>query len=327
MTEPTSLSSLRTAVLLPCYNEATTIGSVVTGFRTALPNAAIYVYNNNSTDATAEMAARAGAIVRKEPRQGKGAVLRRMFADVEADIYIMADGDATYAPDSVHTFTARLIEENLDMVVGARVDTTGQAYPAGHRLGNWMLSGLVRLIFGNRVRDMLSGYRAFSRRFVKSFPATATGFEIETELTVYALQQNIPIAEINTPYSPRPAESASKLSTFSDGFRILRMILLLIRDEKPLQFFTIAAVISAALSLILAAPILSEYAETGLVPRFPTAFLSMGIGLLGLMFLNTGLILDAIARVRYERRRSVYLSFASPQSRLSQVAPKHMGAN
>ena len=299
---------LHIAVLIPCYNEEATVATVIGDFRRALPQSTIYVYDNNSRDRTRQLAQEAGAIVRSEPLQGKGNVVRRMFADIEADIYVLVDGDATYdaskAPEMIHC----LLDQRLDMVNGARVTVIEEAYRPGHRFGNWMLTGIVRWIFGDRFRDMLSGYRVFSRRYVKSFPSLAGGFEIETELTVHALHLRMPTAEIDTPYKERPAGSTSKLSTFRDGWKILWMILVLVKEEKPMPFFSVISACFALGSILLMLPILSEFLATGLVPRLPTAVLSMGMMILGFLCLACGLILDTVTRGRCEIKRMRYLN-------------------
>ena len=306
-----SLSECRIAVLVPCYNEEVTIGRVVCDFQAAIPNAVIYVYDNNSSDRTREAAGEAGAVVRLEGYQGKGNVVRRMFADIEADIYVLVDGDDTYSAASVTAMIKRLIAEQLDMVVGARVMAEKTAYRTGHRFGNAMLTGLVRSIFGRSFSDVLSGYRVFSRRYVKSFPALAGGFETETELTVHALELRMPVAEIPTPYRSRPENSTSKLNTYRDGFRILSTIIRLYKTERPLAFFSIASVLLATLSILLAYPLLVTYLDTGLVPRFPTAILSTGLMLLAFLSLSCGLILDTVTRGRLELKRLVYLSISA----------------
>jgi glycosyltransferase involved in cell wall biosynthesis len=299
----------RIAVILPCYNEAAAIFDVVRDFRAALPGAAVYVYDNNSKDRTVERAAEAGAIVRREQRQGKGHVLRRMFADVEADIYVLADGDGTYAAASAPEMVARLVEEHLDMVVGSRLtDFEGEAFRRGHRFGNDLLTGCLGLFFGRTFSDILSGYRVFSRRFVKSFPALSAGFETETELSVHALELRMPIAEVVTPYKARPEGSASKLRTYRDGFRILMMILLLFKEERPLAFFSIISGLLALVALILAYPVVVTYLATGLVPRFPTAILSTGLMILSSLSLTCGFILDTVTHGRIELKRLFYLS-------------------
>lgn len=301
------------AVLIPCFNEEEAIAEVVTGFRQALPTAQIHVYDNNSTDGTVAAARAAGAIVRHETRQGKGNVVRRMFADIEADVYVLVDGDGTYdwaqAPDLV----GHLLERRLDMVNGARIDDRPAAYRPGHRLGNSVLTSMVGLVFGSRFNDMLSGYKIFSRRFVKSFPALADGFEIETELTIHALQLAMPVDEVPTRYRERAAGSTSKLRTFRDGFRILGTIGWLIKEERPLAFFALVAALFALLSVVLAIPIFVTFAETGLVPRLPTALLSTGLMLLAFLSLACGLVLDTVTHGRKELKRLHYLSLAGPR--------------
>ena len=299
---------LRTAVLIPCHNEEAAIGSVVQGFREALPSAAIYVYDNNSSDRTADVAAAAGAIVRAESHQGKGFVVRRMFADIEADIYVLVDGDGTYDPEAVPDLIDLLRAGPLDMVNGARVTGAGVSHRPGHAFGNRLLSGLVRKIFGDRFRDMLSGLKIFSRRYVKSFPALSAGFEIETELTVHALELAMPVAEVETRYFERAEGSESKLSTFRDGARIMRTIAVLVKEERPLQFFSILAVVLAGISILLAVPLLVTFLETGLVPRFPTAILSTGIMILAVLSFTAGMILDTVTRGRREAKRMHYLA-------------------
>ena len=303
---------MNVAVLIPFYNEARAIGKVVADFRAALPDATVYVYDNNSTDGTGEAAQAAGAEVRRETRQGKGYVVRRMFNDVEADIYALVDGDSTYDAASVPAMIAKLVDEQLDMVVATRVESEGLAYRRGHRTGNRLLTGFVAHIFGRSFTDMLSGYRVFSRRFVKSFPILSGGFEIETELTVHALELELPVGEMATPYHARPSGSASKLSTWSDGFRILWMILKLYRAERPLPFFGSIGVALAATSIGLAIPILVTYEEEGLVPRLPTALLSTGLMLLAFLSLAVGLILDTVTRGRRELKLIAYLALRGP---------------
>lgn len=300
------------AVVLPCYNEEAAIGGVIEGFRAALPGARIYVYDNNSTDRTIETARQAGAVVRSEARQGKGNVVRRMFADIEADAYVMADGDGTYDAESAPAMIRLLIDENLDMVVGTRTETgEGAAYRPGHRFGNRLFTFCVQALFGRRFSDILSGYRVFSRRFVKSFPCQSQGFEVETELTVHSLDLRLPVGEVGTPYSSRPEGSESKLNSVSDGFRILREILWLLKGNRPLMFFGSIAVFFALLSLALAVPLFVTYGETGLVPRFPTAVLSTGIMILSFLSLASGLILDSVSRGRREAKALAYLSLPS----------------
>lgn len=308
-----TIKSLDIAVILPCHNEEVAIGDVIRGFREALPSADIYVFDNNSTDKTKEVAQQAGAIVREEKLQGKGNVVRRMFRDIEADYYIMADGDDTYDASASAKLLQHAINNQLDMVNGARITDKTDAYRAGHKFGNKLLTKIVATIFGNRIEDMLSGYRVFSRRFVKSFPALSSGFEIETELTIHALELRMPIAEIETEYTGRPAGSESKLHTFRDGLRILKLIVILIKEERPLQLFSSIFVILAAISVFLAWPIVSEYMQTGLVPRFPTAILSTGIMLLAFVSLTSGLILDSVTHGRREIKRLCYLSVPPKQ--------------
>lgn len=296
------------AVLVPCYNEEAAIAKVVADFRTALPQARIYVYDNNSRDKTVEVARAAGAIVRTERLQGKGNVVRRMFADIEADIYVLVDGDATYDAPSAPKMIAMLRNEQLDMVNGARVTEIEEAYRPGHRFGNWLLTSMVAWTFGNRFKDMLSGYRVMSRRYVKSFPALAAGFETETELTVHALELRMPTAEVETPYKDRPPGSVSKLSTFRDGFRILWTIVVLVKEERPMQFFGLLALLFALVSTGLIIPIVIEFFQTGLVPRLPTAVLSMGLMILSFLSVSCGLILDTVTRGRREMKRMRYLN-------------------
>ena len=301
------VTDLKIAVILPCYNEEAAIGTVVRDFRATLPQADVYVYDNNSRDRTIEVARAAGAIVRREPLQGKGNVVRRMFADVDADIYVLCDGDVTYDVASAPAMIEKLIEEQLDMVVGCRVDHDVASYRKGHRLGNALFTGAVAQLFGNRFSDILSGYRVFSRRYVKSFPSLARGFEIETELTVHALELRMPIAEVDTPYGARPEGSVSKLSTYRDGFRILHMIVKLFKNERPLQFFSIIFLALGLLSLALAVPVIETYFATGLVPRLPTALLSASIMLLGFLSLTCGFVLDTVTHGRREIKRLAYL--------------------
>ena len=303
---------MRIAVLLPCYNEEAAIAQTIAGFRAALPDAAIYVYDNNSADRTIEVARAAGAIVRSERMQGKGHVVRRMFADVDADIYVMADGDATYDAASAPRLVAHMLDEQLDMVVGSRVDDDVAAYRRGHRFGNRLMTGLLARLFGRSFSDIFSGYRVFSRRFVKSFPLLSAGFEIETEISVHALELRMPVAEIETPYFARPEGSESKLNTYGDGFRILRMIVTLYRIERPLLFFGGIAALFALAAIILAIPLMITYAETGLVPRFPTAILATGLMILASLSFFAGLILDTVVRGRREVRRLAYLAHPAP---------------
>ncbi len=303
----------RVAVLVPCYNEEAAVGKVVADFRAALPDAQIYVYDNNSSDNTVAVASEAGAQVRSERRQGKGHVVKRMFADIDADIYVLVDGDATYDAASAQRMIDRLMSEHLDMVVGLRVDQDVAAYRRGHRTGNAMLTGFLAMVFGQAFQDILSGYRVFSRRFVKSFPVLSDGFEIETELTVHALELAMPVAEIETPYYARPEGSFSKLNTWHDGFRILGTILKLYRSEKPLQFFGIIGAALTAASLILVEPVIMTFIEQGVVPRLPTAVLSMGLMILAVLSVASGLILDTVTRGRREMKLLAYLGQPSPR--------------
>jgi glycosyltransferase involved in cell wall biosynthesis len=310
------------AVLIPCYNEESAIGKVVGDFRQALPQAAIYVYDNNSCDRTAEVARAAGAIVRTETLQGKGNVVRRMFADIEADIYVLVDGDATYDAASAPKMIKVLVDGPLDMVNGARVTTIQKAYRPGHRFGNWLLTSMAAWIFGDRFRDMLSGYRVMSRRYVKSFPALVTGFETETELTVHALELRMPTAEIETPYKERPPGSVSKLSTFHDGFRIFWTILVLVKEERPMQFFSLLSGFFALLSVVLVIPIVIEFLHTGLVPRYPTFIFATGLMILSFLSLTCGLVLDTVTRGRREMKRMRYLAIPPPNADSAGEPPK-----
>jgi glycosyltransferase involved in cell wall biosynthesis len=294
--------------LLPCYNEEAAIAQTVAAFRTALPGASVYVYDNNSSDGTRSAAAAAGAIVRSERMQGKGHVVRRMFADVDADVYVMADGDATYDAAAAPELVRLLAEERLDMVVGARRSEVEEAYRRGHRLGNRLFTGLLSGLFGRTFSDIFSGYRVFSRRFVKSFPALSRGFETETEISVHALELAMPVAEVVTAYGARLDGSESKLSTWSDGWRIMKTILHLFRIERPVLFYGGFGVALAAFALVLAIPLAVTYAQTGLVPRFPTAIAVTGLMIVASMSFMCGLILDTVVRGRREVRRLHYLS-------------------
>jgi glycosyltransferase involved in cell wall biosynthesis len=297
-------------VLIPCLNEAGGIGEVVASFRATLPEARIYVYDNASTDATGAIAERAGAIVRREPMRGKGNVVRRMFADVDADVYVLVDGDGTYDAASAPAMIQLLASQQLDMVCGKRVESDPLAYRQGHRFGNRMLTGLVATLFGNSVTDILSGYRVMSRRFVKSFPALSKGFETETELTVHALDLRVPVAEVATPYGARSVGTHSKLNTWRDGWRILRTIARLVKEERPFAFFVSIGSALALAAIGLAIPLLIEFFETGLVPRIPTAVLSTGLMLVAVMSFVCGLILDTVTRGRRELKRMHYLLHA-----------------
>jgi hypothetical protein len=302
----------RVAVLLPCYNEEAAIAQVVHDFRIALPQARLYVYDNASSDRTGEVAKAAGATVVHEPLRGKGNVVRRMFADIEADIYVLVDGDDTYEAAAAPGLVETLCREQLDMVNAARRNTNEEAYRAGHAFGNLLFTKLVSSLFGKRFNDILSGYRVFSRRFVKSFPAVAQGFEIETELTVHALELRMPVGEVMTAYKERPEGSESKLSTFRDGFRILRTIISLTKEERPLAFFSAIGGALLLASLVLAFPLLLTYLETSLVPRLPTAVLVCSLAVLAFLSLACGLILDSVARGRREMKRLHYLGLPKP---------------
>ena len=303
----------RIAVLVPCYNEEAAIAKVVRDFRGVLPGAVIYVYDNNSGDQTVARAKLAGAVVRGEQRQGKGNVVRRMFADIEADIYVLVDGDDTYDAEAAPRLIRSAIETGADLVTARRIHTEAAAYRPGHVLGNWMLTGLTALLLKVQLTDMLSGYRVFSRRFVKSFPFTAQGFGIETELTVHAARPMMPMAELDTRYKERPMGSVSKLNTWRDGFRILRTIVHLVREERPLVFFSCFFLLLALASLLIGAPVVTEYVRTGLVPRLPTAVLAASLMLLAFLALMAGLILDTVTRGRWEQKRMAYLAIPGPQ--------------
>jgi glycosyltransferase involved in cell wall biosynthesis len=302
----------RIAVIIPCFNEGHAIAEVIRGFKTALPSARIYVFDNNSTDETAAIARAAGALIRRETLQGKGNVVRRMFADVNADAYVMVDGDSTYDPSYAASMVNRLFDERLDMVVGTRVASQIAAYPPGHRFGNRLLTYAVSNLFGKRFSDILSGYRVFSRRFVKSFPAMSTGFEIETELTIHALELQLPVSEVATPYRIRGTGSTSKLRTYVDGLKIVRLILVLYKNERPLKFFSAIAGVFVTVALALGIPLVITFIKTGLVPRQPTAILATGLVLLSALSLVSGLILDTVTRGRREMRRLAYLSVPPP---------------
>ena len=302
------ISKHRIAVLLPCYNEAAGIAKVVAAFKEALPMAIIYVYDNNSADHTAEQALLAGAVVRREINRGKGNVVRRMFSDVEADIYVMVDGDETYDPSVAPEMIRKLVEEHLDMVVGSRIETDTKAYRSGHKFGNRLLTSLVKHLFGYGFEDILSGYRVMSRRFVKSFPIHSHGFEIETEMSVHALELQLPIAEVPTKYCVRPEVSPSKLRTYRDGLRILSTIIGLMVHKRPRLLFGIVALLLTLLSFGLAIPIFYDFYLTGEVRRFPIAFLCMGMVLLATQVLAFGFLLHSIRRGRIEMKRLAYLA-------------------
>ena len=327
--------STRIAVLVPCYNEESTIGTVIDDFRRAIPETVVYVYDNNSSDRTIEVAKQHGAVVRSEALQGKGHVVRRkdepgiwltvsdaagnvvrrMFADIEADVFILVDGDDTYDASAAPAMVAELLDNGMDMITGRRIETSTEAYRFGHRFGNRLLTSLVSAPFGRRVSDLLSGYRVLSRRFVKSFPALSGGFEIETELTVHALELGMPQAEMDTQYKERPEDSESKLNTYRDGARILRTIVVLLKEERPLAFFSVVFALLATVSVLLSVPIIIEFIETGLVPRFPTAILSTGLMVLAFLALACGFILDTVTRGRRELKRLSYLRIPGPDAR------------
>jgi glycosyltransferase involved in cell wall biosynthesis len=306
------MDSLRIAVILPCYNEEAAIADTIAGFRAALPDATIYVYDNNSRDRTVELARTAGAVVRTERQQGKGHVVRRMFADVDADIYVMADGDLTYDPKAAPEMARMLTSDQLDMVVGTRQHEVAEAYRGGHVIGNRLFTGLLTRLFGRSFTDIFSGYRVFSRRFVKSFPALSEGFEIETEISVHALELRMPVGELVTKYGARPEGSVSKLATYRDGWRILKTIATLYRVERPVLFYGGLAALLTLAAIILAVPLLITYLDTGLVPRFPTAILATGMVIVAVLSFFTGLILDTVTRGRREMRRLAYLAYPAP---------------
>ncbi len=306
------LDSVRIAVILPCYNEEAAIAETIAGFRAALPSAAIYVYDNNSSDGTVQQARAAGATVQSERQQGKGHVVRRMFADVDADVYVMADGDLTYDPAAAPKMVRMLLEEQLDMVVGTRQHEAADAYRGGHVIGNRLFTGLLARLFGRSFTDIFSGYRVFSRRFVKSFPVLSEGFEIETEMSVHALELRMPVGEIVTSYGARPEGSSSKLSTYRDGWRILKTIGTLYRVERPVLFYGGIAALLAVAAVILAVPLFITYIDTGLVPRFPTAILATGMVIVSVLSFFAGLILDTVTRGRREMRRLAYLAHPAP---------------
>jgi len=300
-------------VLLPCYNEEAAIGATIAGFRAALPSATVYVYDNNSTDRTQDLASDAGAVVRSEKQQGKGHVVRRMFADIDADVYVMADGDLTYDPAAAPAMVGMLLTEQLDMVVGTRRHEQKGAYRGGHVVGNKVFTGLLARLFGRSFSDIFSGYRVFSRRFVKSFPVLSAGFEIETEMSVHALELRMPVGEVETTYGARPEGSQSKLSTYGDGWKILKTIATLYRVERPVLFYGSIGAVLVIAAIILAIPLVRTYLQTGLVPRFPTAILVTGMVIVAVLCFFAGLILDTVTRGRREVRRLAYLSFEAPR--------------
>ncbi|MFL6764636.1 MAG: glycosyltransferase family 2 protein [Sphingomicrobium sp.] len=305
-------ASPKIAVLLPCYNEEAAIAATIAGFRKALPGATVYVYDNNSSDRTGEVAAKAGAVVRTERQQGKGHVVRRMFADIDADVYVIADGDLTYDPAAAPAMVDLLLAEQLDMVVGTRRHEAKDAYRGGHVIGNKLFTGLLSGLFGRSFSDIFSGYRVFSRRFVKSFPVLSAGFEIETEISVHALELRMPVGEVETVYGARPAGSQSKLSTFSDGWRILRTIVTLYRVERPVLFYGAIGALLLAAAVLLSVDLVRTYLQTGLVPRIPTAILVTGMTIIAVLCFFAGLILDTVTRGRREVRRLAYLSLEAP---------------
>jgi glycosyltransferase involved in cell wall biosynthesis len=305
---------MRLAILLPCYQEEATVAETVAAFARARPDAAIYVYDNNSTDRTAERAAAAGAIVRHETRQGKGNVLRRMFADIEADVYVMSDGDATYDASRVDELITMVLDQNVDMVVAARVPQDASTHRPGHAFGNALFNRIADWLFGSQFTDIFSGYRAFSRRFVKSLPITTDGFEIETELTVHAIDLRVPVAEIPIPFGKRPPGSVSKLRTVRDGWRILWALLILAKEVRPFAFFAFWGGLAALVAVVLAYPLFVTYLQTGLVPRFPTAILVTGIALLAFLSLGCGIVLDSVSRGRNEMKRLRYLEIPAPKA-------------
>jgi|CXWK01.1.fsa_nt_gi glycosyltransferase involved in cell wall biosynthesis len=309
-------NDLSVAVLLPCYNEEATIADVVSRFRQTLPEAAIYVYDNNSKDLTALRARSAGAFVVREPRQGKGNVVRRMFADIEADIYVMADGDGTYAPEDAPQLINLLLTEGADMAVGTRRGVEDDAGRTGHAFGNRMFNGLYKRLFGSEFTDIFSGYRVFTRRMVKSFPAVSGGFEIETEMSVHASQLRLPVSELALDYGRRPEGSNSKLSTYRDGAKILFMFAMLMKETHPARFFGVIAIAMFLAGLGFALPVVVEYLQTGLVPRMPTWIFSIGLMIVSLLLAVTGMILDSVARGRAEQKRNFYLSVSRRAPRL-----------
>lgn len=307
-----ALDTLRIAVILPCYNEEAAIVETIAGFRAALPAATIYVYDNNSRDRTVELARGCGVVVRSERQQGKGNVVRRMFADVDADIYVMADGDLTYDPKAAPAMVQMLLDEQYDMVVGTRQHEAAEAYRGGHVIGNRLFTSLLARLFGRSFTDIFSGYRVFSRRFVKSFPVLSEGFEIETEMSVHALELRMPVGEVETAYGARPEGSTSKLSTYRDGWRILKTIGTLYRIERPVLFYGGIGALLMLAAIILAVPLLLTYLATGLVPRFPTAILVTGMVVIAVLSFFAGLILDTVTRGRREMRRLAYLAHPAP---------------
>lgn len=310
-----AFDQLEIAILLPCYNEEATVGSVVRGFRASLPRAHIYVYDNNSSDRTAMEASRAGATVVSEPRQGKGNVVRRMFADIDADIYIMADGDGTYDPADAPELVDLLLDDGCDMVVGTRRGVTDDAGRKGHAVGNRLFNWLYKSIFGREFSDIFSGYRVFTRRFAKSFPALSNGFEIETEMSVHASALRLPVAELPLEYGRRPEDSPSKLSTFRDGAKILWTFAILMKETRPFLFCSAVSAVLLLTGVSFMVPVLQEYFQTGLVERLPTWITAVAMVLMAIQFFVAGVILDSVAHSRAEQKRTHYLSIAPTAGR------------
>ena len=300
-------TNLKTAVLIPCMNEEATVAKVVAEISDALPEAQVYVYDNASTDRTFELAQQAGAEVLTEPIPGKGNVVRRMFADIEADVYLIIDGDATYDPTEATVMVKQLVEDDLDMVVGVRSSVSESQIRTGHTLGNRLFNRLYKSLFGSEFSDILSGYRVFSKRFVKTFPAVSSGFEIETEMSVHASQLGLPVSEIPVNYMSRPEGSQSKLRTIKDGYRIFKAMIALLKENRPLLMFGWLSTLSLIAAGSLGVPLLVTFVQTGLVPKLPTAVLATGLTLLALLFTATGLILHSIAKGRIEIKRLAYL--------------------
>ena len=308
------------AVLIPCYNEAKTIAKVVRDYRAALPEADIYVYDNNSTDHTDDVAREAGAIVRYEYRQGKGNVIRSMFREIDADCYLMIDGDDTYPAENAREMVNLVLERKVDMVVGDRLSATyyTENKRPFHNLGNWLVKGLVNTIVKGSVSDIMTGYRAFSYQFVKSFPVLSKGFEIETEMTIHALDKNLSVQSVQVEYRARPADSPSKLNTYSDGMKVLRTIVRLYKEYRPMSFFGLLAALMALVSVILFIPIFAEYLHTGLVPRFPTLIVCGVMGTMALLLWVCGLILDTVAK-KHRQLFEINLNLLNGQRRRERV--------
>lgn len=300
------------ACVVPCHNEEAAVGTVVQDLRAALPEAEIYVYDNRSTDRTAEVAREAGAIVRHEPRKGKGNVIRRAFADVDADALLIIDGDDTYDASRARDMVSLLFEGPYDQVLGARREKVEGAYRPGHAVGNRVLTGAVRWLFGNEVTDMLSGYRVFSRRYIKSFPALSREFETETEMTVHSLNLRLPTTEMAVDFKDRPTGSESKLRTYRDGWRILLMIMNLARRERPALVHGAVSGLLALIAAMLGAPVLLEFARTGEVPRLPTAVLAASLVTIAALVLLVGYVLESVVHMRQEQSRLIYLGYPAP---------------